>query len=267
MKISLILPGLFPEAMAAAIRSIMAASQGIDYELVVVSPFQISGPRIRWVKEEEPRGNCYAHKIGYEASTGDVVAAMSDDVRLVAGWADKALGFLQEREKLNPLLSIGLHRMDFAIGTVFGIYYPYFPMARRETLEAAGGYFSDAYRAHFGDPDLGLRVWSAGGRCEILPDRVIQLVERDPNAQSVGKPQKHTALDRDMATFLGRWQGRYGQGWDTSHLRGFNLDVRGLMQLCLIRDHTVHFNDPRLVELWQNFQRNHVLFHDDMLDN
>lgn len=267
MKISLILPGLFPEALAATIRSIFAASQGLDYELVVVTPFEVNGPRIRWVREETPRGNCHAHKIGYAAATGDIIVAMSDDARLVAGWADKALAFLQEREKQNPLLSVGLHRMDFLIGTVFGLYYPYYPFVRRSTLEAVGGYFSDDYRAHFTDPDLALRIWSVGGRCEILPERVLQIVERAPDAASVGTPMKGTALAQDMATFLSRWGDRYGRGWDLSHLRGFNLDIRGLMQLCLVRDHTVHFNDSRLVELWQNFQRNHVLYHDDMLDN
>ncbi|WP_168220352.1 hypothetical protein [Azospirillum thermophilum] len=43
MKISLILPGLFPEALAATIRSIFAASQGLDYELVVVTPSRSTG--------------------------------------------------------------------------------------------------------------------------------------------------------------------------------------------------------------------------------
>ena len=52
MKLSLTLPSLFPEPAMRAIENVRATVRDIDYEIVVVSPFEVSGPDIRWVKEE-----------------------------------------------------------------------------------------------------------------------------------------------------------------------------------------------------------------------
>lgn len=261
MKLSLTLPSLFPDALAIAVGNIEATTWDVDYEIVAVSPFEVSGPRIRWVREETPAGNCHAHRMGFEASAGDVVVALSDDVRLVDGWATTYLQNFLASEQRNPQLCLGL-RAGNVLGTVFGIYYPYFPGARRSTIEAAGGYFSDEFRARFGDPDLALRVWTMGGRCEFTTQSLIAFDDRRSPEENA-RTHKDSALDRDTATFLAKWAPVYGEGWDTSHLRGFNLDMPLAAYMVLGRDNTVHFNTPAFAVLMDNVRVNYwVVTHD-----
>lgn len=255
MKLSLTLPSLFPDALAITMKNIEATTRDVDYEVVVVSPFEVSGPRIRWVPEGTPSGNCGAHRKAFDACTGDVVIALSDDVRLADGWAATYVRNFLEAERRNPQLCLGL-RAGNVLGTVFGIYYPYFPGARRSTFEAAGGYFSDQLRARFGDPDIALRIWTMGGRCEFTTKSLIAFDERR-SPEEDARTHKQSALERDMATFLATWEPVYGQGWDTSHLRGFNLDMPMAAYMVLGRDNTVHFNTPAFAVLMDNVRVNY----------
>jgi hypothetical protein len=264
LKISITLPSLFPNALAETVKNIMAASRSVDYEIIVVSPFEVSGPRIVWVREETPSGNCPAHRAAFAHASGDFVVAMSDDARLSAGWADVCLRHVLARESGagNGLL-LGLNQSNLVIGSVFGIYYPFFPFGRRGLIESVGGYFSDAYFAHFGDPDLALRVWSGGGRCEFTADPLIDRIERDaaPGAgriKAAGPAQTHkeTALERDAKTFVSRWKEKFGAHWPTAEIRDFNIDLNIGHQLMLARDHSVFVNDPVVRRLVDNYAAN-----------
>lgn len=252
MKLSLTLPSLFPDALKAAVTNIYATTRSVDYEIVVVSPFEARGPHITWVREEQPRGNCHAHNVAFQHSTGDIIVALSDDALVLPGWDEQALAFLHEREGDAPY-ALGLHQSNHFTGTAFGIYYPFFPMMRRRTIEAIGGYYPSEFRAHFADPDIGMRVWSAGGRCEFSPQPLIARVQRDEGPL---ERHKSASLDGDMRLFLSRWQPVYGAGWAGDELRDFNIDLDFVLGLLLTRDHTIHFNNPVLAGLARNYFAN-----------
>ncbi len=221
---SLSLPSLREENAELVIRHIEEHSVGVDYEIVVVSPFEMSGPRIVHVPEVKPRGNCSAHADAYEASSGDYIVTFTDDIIPTTGWLDGLDEQMQAREAEHFPFCGGMHRANWLIfGTVYGLYYPYFPVLSRRSVEAIGGYFSRDYQAHFGDPDLAMRVWDAGGRCELLPSvKIYGLHQLDKTDEAF---HKRTSGDRDMEAFQQRWAEKYGGDYG-SRLREFNMDYK-----------------------------------------
>ncbi|RJF83671.1 glycosyltransferase family 2 protein [Azospirillum cavernae] len=209
---SIILPTLRQPLAEAAIRAIQEHSVGHDYEIVLVAPFAIDAPRVVSVIETERRGNCTAHATGYAASSGDVIVAMSDDHLALPGWLDGVAETIAAKEKLDfPFLG-GLNRPDHPhFGVIYGLYYAYFPVMSRRSVEEVGGWFSTDYRAHYGDPDLAIRVWALGGRCELLPgDHLATNPDEDPDSQSI---HKQTSMAADVATFATKYHRAFGGGF------------------------------------------------------
>ena len=221
---SLSLPSLRQDNVELVIKYIHDCSAGADYEIVVVSPFEISGPRIKHVLEKEARGNCSAHAAAYAASAGEYIITFTDDIIPTPGWLDGLQQTMEAREALHFPFCGGLYRANWPIfGTIYGLFYPYFPVLSRRGVEKIGGYFSRDYAAHFGDPDLALRVWDAGGRCELVTSaKIYSLHQLDRTNEA---HHKGTAGQRDMDTFQTRWGGKYGEGFG-KELRDFNIDYK-----------------------------------------
>lgn len=253
MKLTFTLPSLFPDAVHRAIHNLNEAAAGLDFEIVVVSPFRVEGPRVRWVEEQQPQGNCLAHTMAWRNATGDVIAAVCDDVLLVPGTVERALSFFQEREGAVPHYALGLAPYSQIMGTAFGIYYPYFPMLRRTTIEHIGGWYRPSFRAHFGDVDIGMRVWAAGGRCEVTPFPVLHFTDTH---EAFSSNLRDETRERDMETFLSLWAGTYGKEWDVSDVHSFNIDMKTLMQLILKQDHSIFLNHPIVRMIHQRVSAN-----------
>lgn len=252
MKISFTLPSVFPDDLNRTLDAIYAATRTIDYEIVVVSRFEVSKPKVKWVREDEARGCVPAHVTAFENASGDFVLAFSDDVTVLPNWDAQAMADFHEREQGRRPFCLGLHLSTRVVGTVFGIYYPFFPLVRRATLDAVG-FFSDRYQAHFADSDLALRIWEGGGRCEFSSRPLI--IHHDPKRDQ-GRTRKHRSLAADMAVFSERWKSKYGRGWDTDQLEDFNLEINPATQLTLVNGNTVWLNDPLFKQLYDNFQNN-----------
>jgi hypothetical protein len=216
VKISVSLPSIYPEALARTIENIRATVQTHDVEIVVCSPFEVSGG-VTWTKDATCRGNCPAHRQAFEAATGDFVLAFCDDHMLRPDWDAALVAEYLDHEKNNPILCLGARQVA-QIGTVFGKPYAYFPFMRAAAITAVGGFFDPGYCSNWGDCDLGLRVWSTGGRVEFSRRIVIDITRDDERP----RPSPETG---DMVVFLNRWGAKYGDGYDLSHVRGFNLDV------------------------------------------
>jgi hypothetical protein len=245
--ISLTLPSLFPAACHRALNNLRDATRS-RYEVILVSPFEppLGHPEVWWIKEEPDQATgCNAgHARAWACLTGDFVLPWVDDHLLTDGWDVAVLRQYDRREALfhrvapGAPFALGLrHCWPRHVGTEFGIYYPYFPFTRRSNLERVG-WFDPAYRKGFADSDLALRIWSAGGRCEWT--ETSQLVVHHDDDRKAGV----VFTDADMALFLSRWASRYGKGWDTSQIRGFNMDVVPEDFPALVDSNTFHRNDP-----------------------
>ena len=245
MKISFVLPSIFPTLVAGAIEAARTEAAGLDHEIVVVSPFEISGPNVRWVKEESPRGSIAACNLGFAAATGDVLVLLADDNRLDPGALALAFAHLQAHEAQTPLLSVGFPlgvRGIVAVGSVYGRYYPYFFMLRRTTLAAVGGGFDEGYVKFHADPDLGLRIWKAGGRCEFAPGAIIRAVADRAGAGQAPDKSRGSAVS-DFARFADIWGPSY-PGWGTAQ-NIINLDIAtDLLPLAGLPTNTVLAQTP-----------------------
>ena len=217
MKISLTLPSLHPRALDRTLRNVLQASRG-DVEVIVVSPMNppVRDAKVKWVRERDPRGPNAAHALAFGEVAGGLVLAWVDDHLLIDGWDEIVRREFLAKENGSTLL-YGLRQTEPSqIGTVFDLYYPYFPCMRVSAAKAIG-WFDGAYKRGFADCDLAMRVLDAGGVCEWSD---IPLVVRTPDDKD-----EVSCADGDMELFLERWKGRYGHGWRTENLRDFNRDV------------------------------------------
>ncbi len=221
MKLSVVLPTIFAELLPGAVDAAKAAAGGIPLEIVVVSPFDPARRDVRWVREPGPRGSIAAANTGFAAAQGDVVALVSDDTRLSPGALVAAL------DKLETLPGgmVGFPRVvggENYIGTVFGHFYPYYFAVRRADLDRVGR-FDEGYRKHYADPDLALKIWASGGRCEILRDAAIVDIPARGNAGEA--PDKALgSRAADFARFAGLWSKHFDTSWGAEEA-GINLDL------------------------------------------
>jgi Glycosyl transferase family 2 len=265
MKISIVVPSVFEDDAVHTLQNIEAMTRAVDYEVVVVSTFEMRGPRVKWVQETERRGYTAAQRLAFQHATGDLVVAFSDDQRFLKHWDEHLLRNFTDRERGQRLFCLGLRHDALHVGTTFGMYYPYIPVARRACFEAVD-YFSADFQHHFVDPDLGLRIWEAGGRCEFSQRPLIRVAESD--ATRSGSSRKETSLDSDLRTYLGKWGDKFGRGWPTALVTDFNIDVDPLLQLVVASEFTVTFNHPLFKSLYDNYRQNvrtctvNIAFHD-----
>jgi hypothetical protein len=226
MKISITLPSIYPEALERSLDNIVKATKSSELEIIVVSPFEVLHRNVIWLKDKKRDGCNSAHFEASKVATGDFIAAWADDHLLIDNWDDLIIEtFLQREVVINnwPFL-LGQRQRVVAqhVGTVFGIYYPYFPVMRTEDIKHIGGWLSPDYKHGFGDPDLALRVWQAGGRAEWMEIPTVDVITEEDNARHRERGQ---VLDSDMKIFLERWAPHYGAEYDITQLRGFNRDL------------------------------------------
>jgi len=201
--------------------AINRCSAGAQYEIILVSPFEFRGPNVRWIQEVEPRGSGAAQHRGYQAARGDYLVHISDDVLPVPGWLNAAISRIDQREQHHFPFVLGLRPARFGISTAYGHYVANFIAISRRSAEAIGGTFSEEYHAHFADPDISMRVWNKGGRCECLQDPVLYYVPLErffPVAL-----HKKSTLQQDYETFARKWAPIYGPGWGNTP-REVNID-------------------------------------------
>lgn len=250
MKISITLPSIHPDALPGAIANINATTRN-EHQIIVVSPFEARGDNVQWIEERRSEGPNFAHYMGAGLASGEFITAMVDDWHYVDGWDEIVIADYEKREEYGANLLMGVrYTTDDMIGTNFGIYYATFPFMRRR-LMTKYSWLTPEYRVGFGDSDFSMRVWMSGGRVEFSEQALLY-----PVLGSDGKPidgaRKKDRLftDDDMNLFLSRWAPRYGKGWDTTHLRGFNLDFNINKYTMLNRgQRTVYYNDPEFRQM------------------
>jgi hypothetical protein len=220
VKISITLPSIHPEHLALTLDSIGRATTTHDVEVLVVSPFPVEHPGVVWIRETESTGCVAGHAAAYGRATGDLITAFADDHDYAHGWDDMAVTDFLSRAT-DKSFSLGLRQISATprVGTVFAKYYPYFPLMRRADVATVGGWFDTRYTHGFSDPDLGLRVWQAGGCCEWADH--MSIIPRPENDARRSPVPDYLA---DLPRFVERWGATYGAGWNLDDMRSWNVD-------------------------------------------
>jgi GT2 family glycosyltransferase len=250
--ISITLPSLYPEILVTCLENLDASTAG-PFEVVVVGPEK---PRVGlkrgtlvWIEEHEQRGIAAAHEQAFRASEGSFVLAWADDHLMEGGWDNAALSEFGARERTGKIFSLGLRHTPphDHVQTIFGRFYPCFPLMRRADVLSVGGWLSGAFRHGFSDSDLALRVWESGGRCEwsnVRPVRVTQGSARGP--KPVGYEE---ALNADRDLLVRGWRHIVEtEGWDCSDASRFNTWISPAMPLFDTEERTVFHPFP--AEFW-----------------
>lgn len=218
MTVSILLPSISPELGTRAIQSILDTTQGLDIEIVLVAPYKYSHPLVLSVEEPKQQGCVKAYRTAYQSSTGDFVIPLPDDWLTPPFWLHRLLNFFSAHEPSDHTpYCCGLPvwgRFGNAIGTVFGRYYPYTPLCRRTSVEKIGGFYHSDFVGSWADPDIALRIWNAGGRCDVCLDSF--LVAASNRSKYPEGPHKYSHFDRDYLTFSEKWHPIFGSGWGTS---------------------------------------------------
>lgn len=208
MKISILLPTLY-RPLFNRVHACIRRVDFQDYEIVVCSPERIIGEDIVWAKDDRCCGTNYAVRKAFEASTGDIIILLCDDVLLVPRWLDLALfEFLT-----SPFDLWGLGRQGYL--KAFGRYYASFPMCGRFLVERHWKHFFP-YTSHFGDPAFSMAVWMAGGIVREMRERVLiwSLENRLGQPESPNSRSEKILL-ADRKRFVEDFA-EMGRGWDTS---------------------------------------------------
>ncbi|MFM7347733.1 MAG: glycosyltransferase family 2 protein, partial [Tagaea sp.] len=180
MKVSILLPSLFPDLANSAIEALRPQLRGVDHEFVVVSPISFSGENIRWIQETERRGAVAAMQTAAEHATGDLLLITSDDFRFSDNAIAEALAAFADPARPFPMALTYPHRMR-AIDCVFATFgrlaTSVCAVGKADALHA-GGAHDRAFRIAFGDTDLGMRIMAAGGTVRRARARVQELTDR-----------------------------------------------------------------------------------------
>ncbi|MEE3717382.1 glycosyltransferase [Tumidithrix elongata RA019] len=212
-KISLLIPTLRPTEILQRIEEFAETNANVDYEIVVVSPFLVTGDRVVHVREETPSGTVAAMNLAYKKSSGEYVVYLSDDVSPAINCLSIMLDFIKTKKEpfiagFSPQYMSG---EKFPVFSVYGRLYAGWGCISKGTAEMVGGLFNPSYRTAWVDPDLCLRVWLLGGRVEVCEDAV--LIVKDIH-DSIKSDNLKNYFDKDKEIFFNEWHDKLGEGVD-----------------------------------------------------
>jgi GT2 family glycosyltransferase len=243
--VSIIIPAMRADKLKLCLGSILNACQAVDYEVVVVSPFDqeadlLHDPRFIYVNEGKPEGMTRAIAKGYARVTGEYVMLLVDDVLMGPDALTKMVAFMRLHDDemfqgrflhtfakdVGPLL-LGeeVAVAPQPIHNFWGYMFSGFPIMRKDRIDQLGEFFDTRYHSFWADADLGLRVWHHGGRIETCNDAIIVTY---PNQDEQDQTTKSDWQDVDEKVFQARWTPTLGEcfcifGWHEPNYHGQNI--------------------------------------------
>lgn len=210
-EVSILLPSLRPDAVALKVKQFQETNPDMDYELVVVSPFEIVGEKVVHVLETERRGVIHAINQAYTHAQGKFIVLWSDDATPEAGCLKAIIEFVKGKQ--TPFLASFRRRdirgVEHEQWAVYGKLYAGWLCADRATFELVGGLFNPAYRNYWADPDLSLRVWENGGEVAVCREAWINVEQINDQVKS---ENLKSSFEIDTETFFGYWHSKLGKG-------------------------------------------------------
>lgn len=251
-EISILLPSIRPDLAQRCIEEFAATAAQVDYEIILVSPFDISLPRVVHIPELERRGVIHAMNEAYRIASANLVVLWSDDARPLPGSLEQMRRFMYQHP--GPLLA-GFRKRDTTgreseQWSVYGKLYVGWLCAKKETIEMAGGLFDPAFRNYWADPDLSLRVYRIDGQVAVCPDAWIEIGQA---VDEVKQANLSSSFERDTETFFAKWQDRMGARrqvwWRINTPIPYDLEgrVRGLLRQIPYLKETVDMLRSRLL--------------------
>lgn len=222
--IDVIIPSLRPNEIVKRVREFHRTCQEIDYRLIVVSPFNIIGPKVLHIQETKKDGPISAIVEGYKASTAPYIVFWSDDASPTPGFLSRMYEFLQNQPEptIASFRYLDLYGNELDQHQVYGLHYACWGAASRNSLDKIGGPYDPIYRSFWADPDLSCRAWASGGRVSLCPNSYILLHGKKDAISNENSAHYH---NRDTNTFLSRWHGPLGKNQPINSWREINVPI------------------------------------------
>lgn len=210
-ELSILLPSLRPLEVEKRIAEFAKTDPDVDYEIIIVSPFPVSGEKVAHLLETEKKGVLFAMNEAYKKASGEYVIPWSDDAAPRENCLQNILSFVKSQNPEIPFVA-GFAKESprgagFGQWQVYGKLYAGWLCASKKTIERAGGLFDTVYKNYWGDPDFCLRVWEKGGRVEICKNAVIKIGQIDDEIKS---SNLNSCFEHDTETFFNRWHDKLG---------------------------------------------------------
>jgi len=211
VEVSVLLPSLRADAAARVIGELARTNPAADYEVIVVSPFEIDGHNVVHVNEPERRGVIHAVNQAYAAAAAEHVVVWSDDALPQHDCLRRIVDFVKSHDApfVASFSRRGGNGKRAEQWSVYGKLYAGWLCTSRRTIAAAGGLFAPDYKNYWADPDFSLRVWTLGGTVEVCPTAWIIVEQID---DTVKAENLNTSFGADTDAFFERWHATWGHG-------------------------------------------------------
>ena len=187
LKCSIVIPSLRPAVLNSCIKSIMK-SVGVTYEILV---------------DTEPGGKYKAVSRIMNKISGEYVLHIPDDVLLKPDSIKRMIDFCGDGFVLGSFRTFSKKwNVEDGPSIIYGLEYSRFPFIKTSFIDRVGGLMDTVFSSFYGDPDLSLRVWSAGGVVKTCPDAWLIGVEEEDLVHSSSKKQYER---KDKEAFESRW--------------------------------------------------------------
>lgn len=190
--VSIILPSLRLEATEILREKIAKCTK--DYELIITT---------------ELGGVNRAAQNALHSAKGDYILLICDDMEPTEGWVGTMKDFIGDKFAIGNFRALDDWENLLPVEKYYNKVYSWFPFISRESLEKLGGVLLDTrYKSFYGDPDLSLRMWWAGGEVLTCNDARIKLcgIYDDLKKDNAEKYE-----EEDKQTFIERWTPVYGE--------------------------------------------------------
>ena len=218
MKVSIILPSIRKNKAEEFVANYVTALPDFDYEIVVISPFAISGEKVVHVLDDKCSGVVYPANLGLKASSGDYIMYLCDDIYIDPLNLPIAYEFACTIP--NPsIVTFGYN--DIGINKVHDVFAydricACVGLVSRITLDQIGGYIAYPEYKHFNsDIDISMRIWDAGGQVAICPDINALCEPSQNNDHSMNKIYWGLHKKHDDDLLISTWHTKYGNGKTT----------------------------------------------------
>lgn len=206
--LSIIIPSLRPDDFRECLKMIRMNTE--NYEVICVTEFELYNkfkdePDCRFVVQSERKGVVDAVNAGQILAERDYICTLSDEARVQGGWADKMAKLIDSEGKSRVLGNFRVFERTWTPEFYYyGLKFSIFPFLHRDLLARVGGQlFSPEYRSFYADPDLGMRVWTCGGKVLTHPTASIYhpYIRDDINNRN-----RELFEDQDKQTFVKKWE-------------------------------------------------------------
>ncbi len=184
--IDILIPSFRPDNVEKIRKNIEECSVGHDINLVF---------------DTKTVGTYNAVRKMFNETSGEWIIHMPDDCTVVPGWIDRMMEMMKD-----PEIYVGgwktYNWIKHEPCKYYGKNFCAFICIRRDIAIKLGGLMHEKYYCFYGDPDLSMRAYAAGGKVQHLPTYDIYYDDKGDDLKSKNFLEHH---DKDKQQFINTW--------------------------------------------------------------